>query len=81
MKVLYCGLKFDYGDQSRGYSFEHLNFFNTFKNMKSITKLDYICLDDYNKNRLNQKIIEIAKIIIMILYFSFYLKMKFFPKH
>lgn len=31
--VLYIGLKFDYGYPNRGYSFEHLNFFDTLRRM------------------------------------------------
>ena len=81
MKVLYCGLKFDYGDKLRGYSFEHLNFYNTLKNMKSITRLDYICIDDSNRNQLNQNILDNCKTYNYDFVFFFYLKMKFFLKH
>jgi len=65
MKILYCGLKFDYGEAYLGYSFEHLNFFNTLKKMSSIKKLDYISIDEtirlYNKEYLNELIISYAK--------------------
>ncbi len=65
MKILYCGLKFDYGKENLGYSFEHLNFFNTLKKMPSITKLDYISIDEtiqlYNKEYLNELIVSYAK--------------------
>ena len=29
-----------------GYSFEHLNFYNSLKHMSSVQNLDYICMDE-----------------------------------
>ena len=80
MKVLYCGLKFDYGDKLRGYSFEHLNFYNTLKNMKSITRLDYICIDDSNRNQLNQNILDNCKTYNYDFVFFFLFKDEIFPE-
>ncbi len=65
MNILYCGLKFDYGKSELGYSFEHLNFYHTLKNMPSVDKLDYLSLDETiklnNKEYLNEEIINLAK--------------------
>lgn len=65
MKILYCGLKYDYGQTELGYSFEHLNFYNTLKRMPSIKKLDYISLDETihsnSKDYLNEKILNYTK--------------------
>ena len=30
-KVLYVGMKYDYGDKARGLSFEHRNFYHSLK--------------------------------------------------
>ena len=46
MKILYSGLKYDYGIKHKGYSFEHMNFYETLNNMKEIQKLDYIATDE-----------------------------------
>ena len=36
MNILYCGLRYDYGKQDQGVSFEYQNFYLTLKNMISI---------------------------------------------
>ena len=78
MKILYCGLKFDYGEAYLGYSFEHLNFFNTLKKMSSIKKLDYISIDEtirlYNKEYLNELILSYAKRNSYNLIFFFFIQ-------
>lgn len=65
MNILYCGLKYDYGKKEMGYSFEHLNFYNSLKNMSAVKKLDYICVDEIlinnGKEFLNEEIIKMAK--------------------
>ena len=33
MKILYAGMRYDYGDRSRGLSYEHLNFYDTLLHM------------------------------------------------
>ena len=66
MNILYCGLKYDYGKKEMGYSFEHLNFYNSLKHMSSVQNLDYICMDEilinHGKEFLNEEIIKMAKI-------------------
>ena len=57
MKILYLAPKFDYGDQKRGLSFEHYNFFDTFYNTgNEIIYFDYLDIlkktDKKNMNRL-----------------------------
>jgi spore maturation protein CgeB len=66
MKILYCGIKYDYSDRSRGFSFEHNNFYNTLLEMNSRSNhVDYICVDEviqqYGKEFLNNKIYELVK--------------------
>ena len=66
MKILYCGIKYDYSDRLRGFSFEHCNFYNTLLNMNSrINHVDYICVDEViaekGKEFLNNKIYELVK--------------------
>ncbi len=65
LKILYCGLKYDYGNPHYGFSFEHDNFYKTFIKMKEIESVDYVCVDEliskYNKNYLNEQIINLSK--------------------
>ena len=66
MKLLYCGLKYDYGDKNKGFSFEHINFFNTLSKMSAIKKLDYLPTDEviknFGKDYLNETIVEKARL-------------------
>src|SRR5712672_2169468 len=34
VRILYIGLKYDYGDPRRGFSYEYLNFFDTLSRME-----------------------------------------------
>lgn len=66
MKILYCGIKHDYSDRLRGFSFEHSNFYNTLIEMNSKSNyVDYVCVDElmqeYGKEFLNNKIYELVK--------------------
>ena len=66
MKILYCGIKNDYSDSSRGFSFEHNNFYKTLLEMNSRANyVDYVCIDEvmreYGKEFLNNKIYELVK--------------------
>jgi len=36
LRVLYVGLKYDYGDPSRGFSYEHVHFFDTLRRMDRV---------------------------------------------
>lgn len=82
MKILYSGLKYDYGIKHKGYSFEHMNFYETLNNMKEIQKLDYIATDEilqkYNQQFLNDEIIKKAKLNSYDLIFFFIFKNEFF---
>ena len=43
MKVLYCGMKYDYGDPGRGLSFEHTNLYDTLLHMGfDVAAFDYM---------------------------------------
>ena len=85
MKILYSGLKYDYGIKHKGYSFEHMNFYETLNNMKEIQKLDYIATDEilqkYNQQFLNDEIIKKAKLNSYDLIFFLFLKMNFLRIH
>ena len=65
MNILYCGLKYDYGDPKKGFSFEHVNFFQTLQKNNDIKRLDYLAIDEIiianGKNYLNEIIINKAK--------------------
>ncbi len=65
LKILYCGLKYDYGDKINGYSFEHHNFYKSFSLMENIETLDYFPIDEIifqsGKDYLNEKILLSAK--------------------
>jgi spore maturation protein CgeB len=66
MKILYCGIKYDYAEKSRGFSFEHYNFYNTMVEMNCRSnQVDYVCVDQilqtHGKQFLNEKIYDLAK--------------------
>ena len=46
LKILYCGLKYDYGDKQNGYSFEHNNIYNSLSMMENIESIDYLPIDE-----------------------------------
>ena len=85
MNILYCGLKFDYGNKNMGFSFEHLNFYNSLIKMTKVNKVDYICIDEIilqnSKEFLNEAIINKAKKNKYDFIFFFFLKMKFLKAH
>ena len=84
MNILYCGLKHDYGDPKKGYSFEHVNFFQTLQKMQNIKKLDYIAIDEVISNNgkdfLNELLINKAKKEKYDLIFFFIFKDEFYPE-
>lgn len=62
-KVLYLALKYDYGDKTRGLSYEEYNFYYTLKNMTDIEiiRFDfYTIYSKYGKEYANQMIKEVA---------------------
>jgi spore maturation protein CgeB len=84
MNILYCGLKHDYGDPEKGYSFEHINFFQTLQKMQNVKKLDYIPIDEIikinGKDFLNELIINKVKKEKYDLIFFFLFKDEFYPE-
>ncbi|WP_020405748.1 glycosyltransferase [Hahella ganghwensis] len=75
-KVLYIAAKYDYGDRSRGISYEEYNFLYTLKNMEDIEliRLDvYSLCHRYGKDTTNKVIKEVALLngvdkILVLLY-------------
>lgn len=62
-KILYLAAKYDYGDKSKGISYEEYNFFYTLKNMDGVEtiRLDvYSLYHRYGKDITNQVIKEVA---------------------
>ena len=82
MKILYVGLKYDYGNSKNGFSFEHINFYRTLKNMKDVQQVDYIATDEVLKNNnkefLNEKLINKVKNNNYDLIFFFIFKDEFY---
>lgn len=79
-KILYLALKYDYGDKSRGLSYEEYNFFYTLKNMKDIEviRFDYYTIVERHGNDIaNDMIKEIALLegvdkILLLLYKDYF---------
>ena len=44
-KLLYIGMKYDYGDRARGYSFEHRNFYDSLKRFAELAGWDFASYD------------------------------------
>ena len=82
MKLLYCGLKYDYGKRENGFSFEHNNFYNSFISMSKINKVDYLAIDElienYGKDHLNNELARISKMNNYDLIFFFMFKDEFY---
>src|ERR1700722_12639541 len=62
MRILYVGHKFDYGDPTRGFSFEHFNLFDSLFSLGH--EILYFDLGPLRKpelrDKLNQRLLEIA---------------------
>lgn len=60
MKILYCAMKYDYGDPKRGLSFEHCNFYDTLSRMgHEIVYFDFMSLmKELGKEGMNARLLE-----------------------
>lgn len=60
MRILYAGMKFDYGKPAQGLSFEHWTFFETFRNMGiDIIYFDFMMLmEKYGREKMNRLLLE-----------------------
>lgn len=67
MKILYIGMKYDYGNPERGFSFEHYNFYDSLvhmdekKNVVVYFPFDEI-MQKYGREEMNRKLIEAVEI-------------------
>jgi spore maturation protein CgeB len=63
MRILYVAMKYDYGDPGRGYSFEHYNFFDFFRQSgHDVLYFDFMELKrTYGKEKMNEQLLEIAQ--------------------
>ena len=62
MKILYAGMKYDYGDPNRGLSFEHCNFYDTLQNM-DLEILTFDCmsiLKEVGKKEMNRRLLDMT---------------------
>lgn len=63
MKILYAAFKYDYADKSRGYSYEHLNFWDTLSRMFG-GNIIYFPVDEnimeYGKRKMNERLVDIV---------------------
>ncbi|PIR95915.1 MAG: hypothetical protein COT92_03955 [Candidatus Doudnabacteria bacterium CG10_big_fil_rev_8_21_14_0_10_42_18] len=61
MKVLFCGLKYEYGNPKRGLSFEYKNLFDSLKNMTGVQAemfgMDQI-LADVGRDEMNKRLVK-----------------------
>jgi spore maturation protein CgeB len=61
LKVLYVGLKYDYGDPRRGFSYEYVNFFGTLSRMQNV-RMELFAFDEVLKSKgrklMNQALID-----------------------
>lgn len=63
MRILYCGMKFDYGNQARGLSFEHKTFYECLIRMgHEVIYFDYMQLmAEHGRSAMNRRLVEIAR--------------------
>lgn len=62
MKILYTGMKYDYGDPKRGLSFEQCNFYDTLSHMgHKLIHFDALTvLNEKGRKQMNQDLLEIV---------------------
>lgn len=60
MKILYAGMKYDYGIPERGFSFEHYNFYETLSRMgHTIEYFDFMSVyNNYGSHKMTQMLFE-----------------------
>ncbi|MGH9424683.1 MAG: CgeB family protein, partial [Terriglobia bacterium] len=63
MKVLYVAMKYDYGKEEQGYSFEHYNFYHSLSHMgHEILYFDFMTLmQKHGREWMNRRLLEVAK--------------------
>lgn len=63
MRILYCGMKFDYGAPSRGLSFEHKTFYECLVRMgHEVIYFDFMALmADLGQSAMNRRLVEVAR--------------------
>lgn len=76
MKILYIGMKYDYGSPKNGFSFEHYNFYDSLIKMNGgINEIIYFPFDEilikYGINKMNQMLLNEVKRIKPDLCFFF----------
>lgn len=60
IKILYCGLKYDYADKSRGYSYEYLNFYKTLESMEGVKVFGFFIDEEgfFGKELMNKRLLS-----------------------
>lgn len=63
MKILYVAMKYDYGRRDRGFSFEHVNFFDALdEEGHEILYFDFMSLiDELGRGGMNRRLFDIAQ--------------------
>jgi spore maturation protein CgeB len=63
MKILYAGMKYDYGDRERGLSFEHCNFYDSLLRMgHDIVYFDFMSLmQAHGRSWMNHRLLDAAR--------------------
>lgn len=63
MRILYVGMKYDYGKPVQGYSFEHYNFYHSLLNMgHDIIYFDFTTLmQEHGKGWMNRRLLEVVE--------------------
>lgn len=63
MRILYVGMKYDYGKPVQGYSFEHYNIYHSLLNMgHDILYFDFMTLmQEHGKGWMNRRLLEVVE--------------------
>jgi len=61
MKILYVALKYNYGQPSQGYSYEHYNFYHALVHMGHDILYFDMMLMQHGRDTMNQRLLEIAR--------------------
>lgn len=81
-KILYVGMKYDYGKPEQGFSFEHCNFYHSLINMGyDVLYFDFLSLyQQYGKEAMNLALIDAARRFCPELAFFVLFENEFYPE-
>lgn len=63
LKILYAGLRYDYGKPQRGYSYEYINFYQSLANMRGVEVKEFaldVALREVGRDEVNRRLLTMV---------------------